>query len=218
MVLALNFILFSSFSLIDVNECRGQNGCAHRCANTQGSYTCSCNAGYRLGSDGRSCNLIPTAPPTTAATTAPPTTAATTAPPPTSPTSCGGRLTSTSGSFQTPGWPSNYPQRNFECEWTIDVPVTGYAVKFNIDTTAYGINGRSPCSRDYLQFFDGLSSGASSLHKLCKFDNPGAITASSSEARVVFVGSRNSARPSSRVGARVTYTLTDIGRLSNIIQ
>ena len=34
----------------------GSHQCAHVCLNTAGSYTCSCNNGYRLNSDGISCN------------------------------------------------------------------------------------------------------------------------------------------------------------------
>ena len=206
--LRVNLHLTVKISPPDINECSGNHGCAHRCTNTQGSYRCSCNSGFRLGSDGRSCTLIPTTAPTTRPTTAP-TTRPTTAP--TNPT-CGGRLSASSGSFQTPGWPRNYPQQDLQCEWIVDIDITGYAIEFTIDRTAYGINGRSPCTNDYIQFFDGINRGASSLQKLCKFNNPGAITTSSSEARVVFTGSRNGQRPASRVGARVTYTLTDIGK------
>ena len=30
-------------------------GCEHTCYNTEGSYTCSCNDGYILGTDNRMC-------------------------------------------------------------------------------------------------------------------------------------------------------------------
>ena len=40
----------------DINECNlNTDGCAHICTNTIGSYTCSCRTGYRLLSNGRSC-------------------------------------------------------------------------------------------------------------------------------------------------------------------
>lgn len=41
----------------DVNECRRYPGrlCGHKCENTPGSYFCSCTAGFRLSTDGRSC-------------------------------------------------------------------------------------------------------------------------------------------------------------------
>ena len=42
--------------LIDINECGEEiDGCAQNCINTNGSYTCGCNTGYRLGNDGYSC-------------------------------------------------------------------------------------------------------------------------------------------------------------------
>ena len=41
---------------IDVDECsEATDGCAQNCTNTNGSYTCSCNTGYRLGNDEHSC-------------------------------------------------------------------------------------------------------------------------------------------------------------------
>ncbi|KAM9977303.1 hypothetical protein ACTFIR_011162 [Dictyostelium discoideum] len=43
-------------SCTDINECSTSNGgCAHNCANTAGSFTCSCRAGYTLGADKKSC-------------------------------------------------------------------------------------------------------------------------------------------------------------------
>lgn len=45
------------FIFIDINECRRYPGrlCAHKCENTPGSYYCSCTMGFKLSSDGRSC-------------------------------------------------------------------------------------------------------------------------------------------------------------------
>ena len=41
----------------DVDECAmGIDNCDQNCANTMGSYTCTCNAGYQLNSDGHTCN------------------------------------------------------------------------------------------------------------------------------------------------------------------
>ena len=46
-----------SYCLVDVNECtRNTHDCAQICQNTPpGSFTCSCNAGYSLAADGKSC-------------------------------------------------------------------------------------------------------------------------------------------------------------------
>ena len=50
-------IYIFSFSPPDINECSTNNGgCAQDCANTQGSFSCSCRNGFQLASDGRGCN------------------------------------------------------------------------------------------------------------------------------------------------------------------
>ena len=52
MVILCNLIL-----LIDIDECaKRQDNCVQSCTNTNGSYACFCEAGYRLASDGYSCN------------------------------------------------------------------------------------------------------------------------------------------------------------------
>ena len=46
----------SDFLVTDVNECfENISGCAHTCRNTIGGFNCSCNPGYVLGKDLRSC-------------------------------------------------------------------------------------------------------------------------------------------------------------------
>ncbi len=46
---------------LDINECElsGQGGCQQECLNTHGTYRCQCRSGYRLASDGRSCDALP---------------------------------------------------------------------------------------------------------------------------------------------------------------
>ena len=40
----------------DIDECAlGTDTCAHGCQDTQGSYTCTCQDGYTLNTDGRTC-------------------------------------------------------------------------------------------------------------------------------------------------------------------
>lgn len=40
----------------DIDECSDNNGgCAHTCSNSDGSFSCGCEAGYSLGSDGLAC-------------------------------------------------------------------------------------------------------------------------------------------------------------------
>ena len=41
----------------DVNECTDNNGdCEHSCVNNEGSYSCSCQSGFSLNSNGRNCS------------------------------------------------------------------------------------------------------------------------------------------------------------------
>ena len=119
-------------------------------------------------------------------------------------------MTAASGSFQTPGWPTNYPLENFQCEWIIDTPCAE-SIEFTVDDSAFGINGRHPCTTDHIEFFDGTGGNADSLLKLCglaKFSTfVPIITTTSSQARVVFTGSTR-IRPASRVGVKVDYTCT----------
>jgi hypothetical protein len=42
---------------VDIDECsEGTDGCDQLCSNSIGSYECVCNVGYRLASDGFTCN------------------------------------------------------------------------------------------------------------------------------------------------------------------
>ena len=41
---------------VEIDECAsGSHGCEQTCTNTMGSYTCGCQLGYELHSDGRKC-------------------------------------------------------------------------------------------------------------------------------------------------------------------
>ena len=40
---------------VDEDECDYNNSCQHLCVNTEGSFHCDCNEGYKLDSNGSSC-------------------------------------------------------------------------------------------------------------------------------------------------------------------
>ena len=40
---------------VDINECEGYNDCHQNCTNTDGSYYCSCDTGFVLAVDNRTC-------------------------------------------------------------------------------------------------------------------------------------------------------------------
>ena len=47
----------SALNITDIDECiEDTDGCAQTCTNSIGSYSCSCNSGYRLANNGRGCN------------------------------------------------------------------------------------------------------------------------------------------------------------------
>lgn len=47
---------FCTCLCLDIDECRDNtDGCAQNCINTVGSYSCTCNTGYSLASDRRTC-------------------------------------------------------------------------------------------------------------------------------------------------------------------
>lgn len=51
-----SFLIVTTLYLSDADECKINNGgCQHFCTDTPGSYTCSCKPGYKLMSNGRSC-------------------------------------------------------------------------------------------------------------------------------------------------------------------
>ncbi|XP_041119113.1 dorsal-ventral patterning tolloid-like protein 1 isoform X2 [Polyodon spathula] len=67
-------------------------GCEQQCVNTLGSYKCTCDPGYELAPDKKSCEAA-----------------------------CGGLLTKLNGTITTPGWPKEYPP-NKNCVWQVVAP------------------------------------------------------------------------------------------------
>lgn len=50
----MNLVLYY---ISDIDECSlGTSGCTQNCTNNIGSFTCSCNTGYALASDNKTCN------------------------------------------------------------------------------------------------------------------------------------------------------------------
>ena len=41
--------------ITDIDECREGSPCQQGCVNIVGSYACTCNSGYQLAADGRTC-------------------------------------------------------------------------------------------------------------------------------------------------------------------
>ena len=56
-VCKFDFIMQKLFSYLDIDECEhGISGCSQNCANTNGSFVCSCQMGYNLSAvDQKTC-------------------------------------------------------------------------------------------------------------------------------------------------------------------
>ena len=78
---------------------------------------------------------------------------------------CGATFTDENGSFQTPGYPNQYPT-NIECEWVITVPVThSLTLTFN----KFDMEESSKCKYDHVEIRDG-DKASSNLIGLYKCD------------------------------------------------
>ena len=161
---------------VSIDECATNNGgCEQLCVDTPESYYCECESGYELDSDEHTCNVV-----------------------------CGGILTERTGSFQTPGWPNGYPQKDFVCEWRVTQPVRRL-IWFGIDGN-FGIDGEAPCTTDYLQFFNGADQTNPEGDKFCSArPRSSNLFVTNTDATVVFRGTTNSNRPIDRIGVKVTY-------------
>ena len=52
-----SYIMYDVYLVLDIDECaEGTSGCEMNCNNTIGSYFCSCNAGFIIDADGRTCD------------------------------------------------------------------------------------------------------------------------------------------------------------------
>ncbi|KAL1788253.1 deleted in malignant brain tumors DMBT1-like [Sigmodon hispidus] len=101
-------------------------------------------------------------------------------------TSCGGVISSLSGSFSSPWYPTNYPT-DMECVWEIHV-----AEKFNIELTIPSLKLEDiyGCPYDFVEVFDGKQIASLSLGKVCAGSEL-TFLSSSNSMTVVFKRRRN---------------------------
>ena len=55
-ILLYIIIYYYIFFDIDIDECSEVDSCSQMCTNTDGNFTCGCNIGYLLDTDGTTCN------------------------------------------------------------------------------------------------------------------------------------------------------------------
>uniref|UniRef100_A0A665V841 Cubilin n=1 Tax=Echeneis naucrates TaxID=173247 RepID=A0A665V841_ECHNA len=92
-------------------------------------------------------------------------------------TGCGGTMTTASGGFSSPNYPLPY-HPNAECYWNIR---TSQGSQLMLSFPDFHLESSYSCAYDYLAVYDGDSSNAPELAKLCGTEVPGVINASSNQ-------------------------------------
>ncbi|KAK1174071.1 hypothetical protein AOXY_G4351, partial [Acipenser oxyrinchus oxyrinchus] len=95
---------------------------------------------------------------------------------------CGGELTGTYGSINSPGYPGNYPP-NRDCYWTISVN-PGLLITFSFGTLS--LEHHDNCNYDYLEVRDGSSETDALIGKYCGSELPAPITSTSNRLWIKF--------------------------------
>ncbi|XP_063293601.1 embryonic protein UVS.2-like [Pelobates fuscus] len=96
---------------------------------------------------------------------------------------CGSTLTSYSGVFSSPNYPSSYPALA-QCTWVIIAPV-GFKVSLNM--TYFYLEIQRSCSNDYLVFYDGPTPTSPQIGKYCSMAKVPTITSTKNYLVIQFV-------------------------------
>ncbi|NXF98366.1 DMBT1 protein, partial [Eubucco bourcierii] len=119
---------------------------------------------------------------------------------------CGGLFFTSSGAFQSPLYPSNYPD-NADCLWQIQV-----ANNFRIMLTFGSVQLQGGCQDDYIEVYDGPPNTSPLLGKVCSSSHP-TYTSSSNLLTVRF---HSDSRYSSR-GFRAEYQSFPADQTSTLV-
>ena len=206
---------------IDIDECMSENGgCSHTCTNSDGSFACSCPSTMILGENGKTCKPRPTTQPPTTPTTATPTTRATTAPTTTAPTTTtttttvttttpvtpsptmNVTLTSTSGTFALPTYPSQPYASNRDYIWIIRLQDVSKAITLTFQSR-FDIQDSPSCSASYVEVRDGDGPNSMLVGRYCGSTAPSVITSSTNTLYIRFHSSSNQ---TTNVGFSASYS------------
>ncbi|KAK9878934.1 hypothetical protein WA026_003756 [Henosepilachna vigintioctopunctata] len=95
---------------------------------------------------------------------------------------CKYEVSTSVGTFSSPNYPDNYPSRK-DCVWHF-ITTPGHRIR--IAFTTFEIEPHQDCSYDYVEFFDGSSTEASSMGKYCGSKLPNLIIASGNQLYMSF--------------------------------
>ncbi|XP_054885765.1 deleted in malignant brain tumors 1 protein-like isoform X2 [Poeciliopsis prolifica] len=73
---------------------------------------------------------------------------------------CDGYLYNNNGTFQSPNYPSNYPN-NAKCTWYIRPSLSGHSIRLEL------VNLRAECSFDWFDIYDGYDTNSRRVRQLC---------------------------------------------------
>ena len=76
---------------------------------------------------------------------------------------CNTRLTSSSGTFNSPNYPSDYPDSS-DCLYDIEV-IAGWRIELQIQD--FSLEGASSCGFDVFEVYDGSTTSSPKIASLC---------------------------------------------------
>ncbi|XP_048237900.1 cubilin-like isoform X1 [Haliotis rufescens] len=114
---------------------------------------------------------------------------------------CGGDLTTSFGTINSPGYPGNYPH-NRDCVWTVEVAP---AKRIIFTFASLAIETHPNCSYDYLELRDGQLDSSTLLNRYCSTTSPAPVQTTGNAAWVKF----HSDQSLSDSGFHITYATID---------
>ena len=119
---------------------------------------------------------------------------------------CASILRGPSGKLRSDNWPQTYPN-NVDTQWVIECGVN-QLVNLSF-SSPFGLAGRMPdCTKDWLKVYDGDSTSAKLLGKLCHLDIPEVPQSSTNSLLLHFYAGPS--HSSSRRGFELSYTCQEV--------
>eukprot|EP00112_Aurelia_sp_Birch-Aquarium-sp1_P020506 Seg53.10 transcript_id=Seg53.10/GoldUCD/mRNA.D3Y31 product="Deleted in malignant brain tumors 1 protein" protein_id=Seg53.10/GoldUCD/D3Y31 len=120
-------------------------------------------------------------------------------------TDCDKLMTSASGSFQSPNYPSPYPN-NATCIYRISLPG---GTKINLIIEKIDLESSQNCTNDKLRIYDGMNTSATKLARICNSsDNRREFKSSGNHLFLVF----KSDSKVTKTGLKASYTTIPPGK------
>ncbi|XP_078582053.1 cubilin-like isoform X2 [Branchiostoma floridae x Branchiostoma japonicum] len=96
--------------------------------------------------------------------------------------SCGGQLTTPTGTFTSPNFPGQYPHSR-RCLWQITVP---QGRRITLTFNAFNIENHSSCRYDYIAVYNGVTPSSPFMTRLCGETPPTPVESTGNTMTVVF--------------------------------